>query len=315
MGSVDNVLLVPDLHHNEGHQLRSATTSYAYHIDTLESLIVDIVGNPLKINLVSQGNNAKSEDDLSHTISMLDEKKFLPREYDDWLSALHDDERPRMSLYPLWHPKRWLKGGTRDAIQYHLHKLKTLHQKIVHLRGKEAPTTSAFISFQKPSSAIKISQILLTSSPFTLTACIAPEPRSLIWQSPSLLGSSATFPTRILRDVLITAALFFLTVFWAVPLAGVGSYFQDPDLQLDIVRSAGPAIASAISGILPPLLVNIVTALVPLILQCKTGNSMLVCTSLTLLDISSYEGHIEAHTLQMSFMRKCKAAASLFIRH
>jgi len=130
---------------------------------------------------------------------------------------------------------------------------------------------SAFISFARQSDAQRALRVVIHD----LTIQMAPRnigvsPAEVVWEN-----LNAGWFERQIRVVLTTAVFAFMTMFWSIPNALVGTLSQLEYLAtylpfLEIIQHLPDFIVGAITGLLPPLLLSLLLELVPTILKCSS---------------------------------------------
>jgi len=83
-----------------------------------------------------------------------------------------------------------------------------------------------------------------------------------------------SFPERIGRFAATTAFVTVMIIFWAIPVAFVGTisninYLTNKLPWLDWILKIPPVVLGAITGLLPSVLLAVLMALLPIILRCK----------------------------------------------
>jgi len=172
--------------------------------------------------------------------------------------------------------------GQVDSINWTRTELARLNPEIVekqndHESYKEQP--SAFITFKTLAAAHRAAQIKLPEKkyiPFKLERTLAPNPAEIIWSN---MGIS--FPERIGRFAATTAFVTVMIIFWAIPVAFVGSisninYLTNKLPWLDWILKIPPVVLGAITGLLPSILLAVLMALLPIILRCMFPISLLL---------------------------------------
>ena len=87
-----------------------------------------------------------------------------------------------------------------------------------------------------------------------------------------------SFPEKIGRFAVTTAFVTVMIIFWAIPVAFVGSisninYLTNKLPWLDWINDIPPVILGAITGLLPSILLALLMALLPIILRCMFPDS------------------------------------------
>jgi len=137
-----------------------------------------------------------------------------------------------------------------------------------HTSAKEVG--SAFITFTTLTAAHKAAQIKLPQKkyvPFKLERTLAPKPVEVIWGNLRI-----DYPERIGRFAATTGFVITMIIFWAIPVAVVGSisninYLTDKVHFLDFILNCPPVILGLITGLLPSIMLAMLMALLPIILR------------------------------------------------
>ncbi len=122
------------------------------------------------------------------------------------------------------------------------------------------PSSTAFVTFTKPTAKLEAIHSLLAAQPFAMTARDAPEPRDVIWENVFLPNESVTR-----RKWVIEIGLGALTIFWAtiVTFCASSAILADKLFGFDPESTAWAAVAA----ILPILVLLSILNLLPLIFQ------------------------------------------------
>jgi calcium permeable stress-gated cation channel len=130
---------------------------------------------------------------------------------------------------------------------------------------------SAFITFTSLAAAHRAAQIKLPEKkhvPFKLERTLAPKPVEIIWRNVRI-----SYPERIARFSATTAFVTVMIIFWAIPVAFVGSisnvnYLTDKVHFLKFILDIPPVILGVVTGLLPSVMLAVLMALLPIILRC-----------------------------------------------
>jgi calcium permeable stress-gated cation channel len=130
---------------------------------------------------------------------------------------------------------------------------------------------SAFITFTSLAAAHRAAQIKLPEKkfvPFKLERTLAPQPAEIIWPNMRI-----SYLERIGRFTLTTAFVTVMIIFWAIPVAFVGSisninYLTNKVHFLKFILRIPPVILGIVTGLLPSIMLAILMALLPIILRC-----------------------------------------------
>ena len=130
---------------------------------------------------------------------------------------------------------------------------------------------SAFITFTSLAAAHRAAQIKLPEKkyvPFKLERTLAPQPAEIIWSNLRI-----SYPERIVRFAATTGFVTVMIIFWAIPVAIVGSisninYLTNRVHFLKFILNIPPVILGIVTGLLPSIMLAILMALLPIILRC-----------------------------------------------
>ncbi|XP_046854082.1 CSC1-like protein At1g62320 isoform X2 [Xenia sp. Carnegie-2017] len=172
------------------------------------------------------------------------------------------DERPEHRLKPFI-------GSKVDSIDYYEEELKNLQDDLIshEIDEKRPSLRAAIVTFKTLRDACIASQVLWQAKPYHTMIQPAPEYRNIIWEN---LGLSLFFGW--LRWVIITVLLFFLVVFWMIPVSFVQSLVTLESLQkkisfLNFVNDLNPAALGLIEGVLSTLAFVVFFAILPKIMR------------------------------------------------
>jgi hypothetical protein len=191
-----------------------------------------------------------------------------------WEKWLKKSERPTHRL-PIWgfFPGLPLVSRKVDTIFWCRKELARLNMEIEEdqKHPERYPLmTSAFIQFNHQVAAHMASQSLIHHLPKQMAPRqIEISPNDVIWDNMAL-----TWWQEWLRSALVFAVLFFMIVFWAVPVAWTAAFSQINSLTKQLpwlgFLNEDPTLhklAEAIAGVLPALMLALLLILVPIILD------------------------------------------------
>ncbi|KAI3649193.1 hypothetical protein MP228_007047 [Amoeboaphelidium protococcarum] len=161
-----------------------------------------------------------------------------------------------------------------NALSYYQDQKEKAEQELDYIRQVQKLdarcSTNAFVTFKTAKQAILASQVKFGLQS-TIKASMAPEPRDILW--PSL---DAQTQLKDGRRFLILILSILIIIFWFVPLAFITSLISlnylsvlIPGFEEFVNRSQ--FLRSLITSVLPPLLVNILMQLLPMLLWFVTG--------------------------------------------
>ncbi|CEP17519.1 hypothetical protein [Parasitella parasitica] len=173
----------------------------------------------------------------------------------DWLSHIKD-QQAELSL----------EDQVRK-VEAALDEIHELDKEIVRLRDVNRsseyymPTGAAFVTFKSAHSAQICAQIVTSWKPGVLDTRMAPEPRDVLWRSLLRRGRKSRV-TGTLRQWVVLAAVWSLTIFWLFPITfilGLTS-IQSLSNHLPFLRyflASSFLVRSFVQNILPTLLVTL----------------------------------------------------------
>ncbi|KAJ2880993.1 hypothetical protein IWW38_005864, partial [Coemansia aciculifera] len=253
MGRVEAVHLAPATQ-----ELNGALKARSQALSKLEAAFAQVLGNPCRARSydpILLRRVALSESPGAREI----ERKLLRK----W--GKRSKQRPTALL---WWPLRRV-----DAIDYWRGQVAAADRRVAAARAaatseeeEEAASSTAFITMQRPVDAYVISQLNVYARPSTCKLRMAPEARSIVWQS---VGQPAS--KKLLQHVgglLMTAALLLL---WCVPVVLISTLIS---LRFLITRVPGLAnvveqnkfVRSLLGYTLPSLILTIFLTVLPRLL-------------------------------------------------
>jgi calcium permeable stress-gated cation channel len=161
-----------------------------------------------------------------------------------------------------------------DTINWTRIELARLNPEIVKQQNEHTSNkqlNSAFITFTSLAAAHRAAQIKLPEKkhvPFKLERTLAPKPAEVIWSNMRI-----NYPERIGRFTATTAFVTVMIIFWAIPVAFVGSisninYLTNKVGFLKFILDIPPVILGVVTGLLPSIMLAVLMALLPIILRC-----------------------------------------------
>jgi hypothetical protein len=133
--------------------------------------------------------------------------------------------------------------------------------------------SSAFITYTSLAAAHLAAQKPIPEKkymPFKFERTLSPKPAEIIWGNMRI-----SYPERMGRFAATTGFVTVMIIFWAIPVAFVGSisninYLTDKLHFLKFILSIPPVILGVVTGLLPSVLLAVLMALLPIILRRKT---------------------------------------------
>ncbi|KAI8575369.1 hypothetical protein K450DRAFT_215831 [Umbelopsis ramanniana AG] len=162
------------------------------------------------------------------------------------------------------------------SIPKYLQTLNGLTDRIRFLREDEAsakyyrPTSTAFVTFKSWKSAQLCAQGITCWKPNVLKTALAPEPRDILWSNLMRRGRRGKIIGR-LRDWVVFAAVWGLTIFWLFPISFILGLTSLEVLSrhfnfLQSFMGTSSVVRSFIQNVLPTMLVTLFMSLLPWIL-------------------------------------------------
>ena len=191
-----------------------------------------------------------------------------------WKNYLSQKDRPTHHL-PLfnWMPELPLIGQKVDTIHYCRKELARLNMEIEQDQtepDKFPLMNSAFIQFNCQVAAHMACQSVNHHIPRQMgPRYLEVNPNDIVWENMRI-----KWWERYIRVMLVTCAVAGLIIGWATPVAFIGaisqvSYLSQAVPFLKFIGDFPPWILGLISGIIPPLFLAILMALLPIILRSK----------------------------------------------
>lgn len=185
-------------------------------------------------------------------------------EGDDITLYVPDKKRPTHKLKPII-------GKKVDTIEYGREHIEELNKEIYELRGdltQFPELNSVFVCFHTQEQAETAVQVLMHHRALNMAPrFIGIRPDEIIWSNLRLLWWE-----RIVKAATTTAIIAVMVIFWAIPVAFVGSISNIKSLTeklpwLDFLNSIPDWIYGVVSGFLPTILLAVVMMLPPIILR------------------------------------------------
>jgi len=191
-----------------------------------------------------------------------------------WKKYLNEKDRPthRLPLFGFsWAPELPLVGKKVDTIHYCRKEVARLNVEIEQDQSEPEKfplMNSAFIQFNNQVAAHMACQSLNHHTPQQMAhRYLEVNPNDVIWENMRI-----KWWERYIRTILVTCAVAGLIIGWATPVAFVGAISQLKSLSqtvpfLKFINGFPNWLLGLISGILPPLGLAILMALLPIILR------------------------------------------------
>lgn len=227
-------------------------------VDEREKLVAKMEGAETKLLNMAVKNRLKAEKKRAKGM------KVSLIEGDDITLYVPDGKRPTHKLKPII-------GKKVDTIEYGREHIEELNKEISELRGDLTQfheLNSVFVCFHTQEQAETAVQVLMHHQALHMAPrFIGIRPDEIIWSNLRLFWWE-----RIVKVVTTSAIIAVMVIFWAIPVAFVGSISNLKSLTdklpwLDFLNSIPKWIYGVISGFLPTILLAVLMMLPPIILH------------------------------------------------
>ncbi|KAG6888436.1 hypothetical protein C0995_008253 [Termitomyces sp. Mi166 len=188
-----------------------------------------------------------------------------------------EEAQPRRGRFVVPHRKRptmrtgWLRPKV-DALEYLEQQFKEADELVKKRRrnGRFKATQSAFVTFEKMSSAQIAVQVAHAPNPSSLMTFLAPEPRDIVWSN--MTPSTAYIQTRDAIVLMLMGLLFF---FWFFPISALASLLSYEEIKktmpwLGNLIDQNAQIRAIVQNSLPSVAVITLNACLPFLLEALT---------------------------------------------
>ncbi|KAL1750539.1 hypothetical protein FB107DRAFT_223742 [Schizophyllum commune] len=189
--------------------------------------------------------------------------------------------RPRPTLRPRWFalrrcacfpfPVPWLAPKV-DALEYLESDFRALDDEFKKRRrnGRFKATETAFVTFEKMSSAQVAIQVAHAPAPLQTVTKPAPEPRDIVWSN--MTPSQRSIMT---RDTVVMALMGLLLFFWVIPTSALASLLSYKEIKKTLPWLArlidrNETIEAIVQNSLPSAAIITLNALLPFLLEALT---------------------------------------------
>ncbi|KAL1713458.1 hypothetical protein EV715DRAFT_211667 [Schizophyllum commune] len=189
--------------------------------------------------------------------------------------------RPRPTLRPRWFalrrcacfpfPVPWLAPKV-DALEYLESDFRALDDEFKKRRrnGRFKATETAFVTFEKMSSAQVAIQVAHAPAPLQAVTKPAPEPRDIVWSN--MTPSQRSIMT---RDTVVMALMGLLLFFWVIPTSALASLLSYKEIKKTLPWLArlidrNETIEAIVQNSLPSAAIITLNALLPFLLEALT---------------------------------------------
>ncbi|CAL1714678.1 unnamed protein product [Somion occarium] len=221
----------------------------------LEATWVKYLGNPADVE-----SNGSINRETSPLVDL-----DVP-DMEDQRKRLVVPHRPRPTIRPNW------LGPKVDALEYLEEEFKKADEAVQKRRrlGKFKPTQTAFVTFEKMSSAQIAVQTAHASAPEQCITYAAPEARDIVWSS---MGYSLQH--KRVREVFVLCAMLLLLFFWVFPVSALASLLSYKEIKktmpwLGRLIDSNPKIQAIVQNSLPSVGIITLNAILPFFLEALT---------------------------------------------
>ncbi|KAG6837025.1 hypothetical protein H0H93_016232 [Arthromyces matolae] len=188
-----------------------------------------------------------------------------------------EEAQPRRGRFVVPHQMRptmrtgWFAPKV-DALEYLEQQFKEADELVKKRRmnGRFKATQSAFVTFEKMSSAQIAVQVAHAPNPTQITTYLAPEPRDIVWSN--MTPSPAHIRT---RDAIVLALMGLLFFFWFFPITALASLLSYEEIKktmpwLGRLIDQNEQIRAIVQNSLPSVAVISLNAFLPFLLEALT---------------------------------------------
>ncbi|KAF9177670.1 hypothetical protein BGZ51_003740 [Haplosporangium sp. Z 767] len=181
-------------------------------------------------------------------------------------------------------------GPKVDLIEFYTNRLSELNQEITKAQqaGTSATLNSAFIQFNNQFAAHSAVQTVVHPSPFKMMPLVEISPLDVVWDHMNL--DTAVRKGRTFVSLTAATALALLWSFPVIFVSGIANIAALVKMLpfLSFLNDLPESILGIIQGILPPLFLAILMALLPIVLTM----------------MATFEGHVRHSSITLSVMSK-----------
>lgn len=183
----------------------------------------------------------------------------------DSTQLLSDKDRPTHKKYVIFKKLDTINWG-REHLNETIVKTQTARDE--HAAGKAKLNSAVFIEFENVRAAESAYHRTHTNIPKGITPRhVGMKPNEVIWKNLNM-GKSQ----RLIRQVIVTAIIFAMIIFWGPITAFIGAVSNINNLNyswLAWIQKIPPQILGVITGLLPTILLAVALILVPIIMNGK----------------------------------------------
>ncbi|KAG8861325.1 hypothetical protein FRC20_011487 [Serendipita sp. 405] len=162
----------------------------------------------------------------------------------------------------------WFKNKV-DALEYYEKQYEELNEQVKKKRktGRFKATSSAFVTFEKMSSAQIAAQVVHAPHQAQCKTVLAPEPRDVVWANMTFSPRS-----RQMREITVFLFMVALFFFWAVPVTTLAGFLSYKEIKKTLPWLAklidkNATIQAIVQTSLPSVAMTLLNALLPFLLE------------------------------------------------
>jgi len=216
-------------------------------------------------------------------------------------------QRPTHRLKPIVGKKVDTINWCRSDLERLIPKVESLQAK--HRAGEGIFLPAVFIEFYTQVEAQSAYQSLAHHQPLHMSPrFIGINPEEVIWKNLKIKWAS-----RVVRNIATTAFVVALVVFWAIPVAFVGSLSNIKSLVtiapfLSFINKIPGPLLGLVQGLLPAILLAVLMALLPIILRLMAKLSG--CPSTPAVELRTQNSYFFFQVIQVFLVTTASSSAS-----
>lgn len=216
-------------------------------------------------------------------------------------------QRPTHRLKPIIGKKVDTINWCRSELERLIPKVESLQAK--HRAGEGIFLPAVFIEFYTQVEAQSAYQSLAHHQPLHMSPrFIGINPEEVIWKNLKIKWAS-----RVVRNIATTAFVVALVVFWAIPVAFVGSLSNIKSLVtiapfLSFINKIPGPLLGLVQGLLPAILLAVLMALLPIILRLMAKLSG--CPSTPAVELRTQNSYFFFQVIQVFLVTTASSSAS-----
>ncbi|EJD08522.1 DUF221-domain-containing protein [Fomitiporia mediterranea MF3/22] len=223
----------------------------------LEKAWTDYLGNPSNVDVYDPSNSA-----VPPLIDIEEGRSSSPNR----TAPLVVPHRKRPTIRPSWFRRKV------DALEYLEAQFKEANHAVEQKRktGKFKASHTAFVTFEKMSSAQIAAQVAHAPQPLQCTTVLAPEPRDIVWDN----MTHSTNVTRA-RELIVLGMMMLIFFFWVFPITALASLLSYEEIKktmpwLGRWIDANDQLRAIVQNVLPSVAMISLNALLPFLFEALT---------------------------------------------